>query len=52
MAVVEPQKSVGEVRWQSYSERRFGILLLILLALLGGSPILVELGLSGQWYGR
>jgi hypothetical protein len=50
MAVVEPPKLPGEVRWQSYSERRFGILLLVLLALLGGSPILVELGQSGQWY--
>jgi Ion channel len=50
MAAVEPQGSLGDAYWQRYSERRFGILLLILLALLGGSPILVELGLSSRWY--
>src|SRR5947207_4167808 len=36
--------------WQTYSQRRFGILLVILLALLAGSPALGGAGLSPEWF--
>ena len=35
---------------QVYSERRFGILLVILAVLLAGSPVLFGFGLSGGWF--
>jgi hypothetical protein len=39
------------VGWQKYySERRFGILLVILVVLLAGPPILVGFGLSAGWF--
>src|SRR5204862_208839 len=33
-----------------YSERRFGVLLVILAALLAGPPILLGFGLSAAWF--
>jgi voltage-gated potassium channel len=36
--------------WHAYSQRRFGFLLVVLLALLAGSPALVGVGLSPEWF--
>src|SRR5262245_27993039 len=37
--------------WQQfYRERRFGILLVILVILLAGAPVLVGFGLAGVWF--
>jgi hypothetical protein len=50
MARDEPQKT-QEGDWrQAYSERRFGFLLVILVALLAGPPVLVGFGLSAAWF--
>ena len=50
MAKEEPQKT-QEGGWrQAYSERRFGVLLVILVALLAGPPVLLGFGLSGAWF--
>src|SRR5262245_1658130 len=35
--------------WQAYSERRFGILLFILVALLAGPPVLFDFGRWTEW---
>ena len=42
----------GERRawWQVYSERRFGILLVLLAVLLAGPPVLFGFGLSAVWF--
>ena len=50
MAFDEPQRPRSE-RWrQLYSERRFGVLLVILVVLLAGPPILFGFGLSAAWF--
>src|SRR6516164_10374003 len=50
MARDEPQKA-HEGGWrQVYSERRFGVLLVILVALLAGPPVLLGFGLSAAWF--
>jgi len=50
MARGETQNS-QEGDWrQAYSERRFGILLVILLVLLAGPPLLLGFGLSAAWF--
>ena len=36
--------------WQVYSERRFGVLLVLLTALLVGTPVLFGFGLSAVWF--
>jgi|tagenome__1003787_1003787.scaffolds.fasta_scaffold20515993_2 voltage-gated potassium channel len=43
-------KSLALCWWQTYGQRRFGILLVILLALLAGPPALVGMGLSPEWF--
>ena len=41
----------GRSGWkQAYSERRFGVLLVILIGLLAGSPILFGFGLTAEWF--
>jgi len=46
----ESQKT-QEGDWrQAYSERRFGVLLVILVVLLAGPPILLGFGLSAAWF--
>jgi hypothetical protein len=50
MARGETQKA-QEGDWrQAYSERRFGILLVILVVLLAGPPVLLGFGLSAVWF--
>jgi hypothetical protein len=50
MATGESQK-VHEGKWRrAYSERRFGILLVILVVLLAGPPVLLGFGLSAAWF--
>ena len=50
MARGESQKT-QEGSWrQAYSERRFGVLLVILVVLLAGPPILLGFGLSAAWF--
>jgi hypothetical protein len=50
MARGEPQKA-REGDWrQAYGGRRFGVLLVILAALLAGPPVLLGFGLSGAWF--
>jgi hypothetical protein len=50
MARGESQKT-QEGDWrQAYSERRFGILLVILVVLLAGPPVLLGFGLSAAWF--
>ena len=50
MARDEPQKA-HEGDWRrAYSERRFGVLLVILAALLAGPPVLLGFGLSAAWF--
>lgn len=49
MAIVKPQMPQGGKWRQVYSERRFGILLVILVVLLAGPPILLGFGLSAGW---
>jgi hypothetical protein len=50
MARGESQKTVERDWWQAYSERRFGVLLVVLAALLAGPPILLGFGLSAAWF--
>lgn len=49
MAGVEPQMSKQQWR-PGYSERRYGVLLVILVVLLAGPPILLGFGLSAGWF--
>ena len=50
MARGESQKT-QEGDWrQAYSERRFGVLLVVLAALLAGPPVLLGFGLSAAWF--
>src|SRR5436305_3808805 len=50
MARGESQKT-QEGSWrQAYSERRFGVLLVILVVLLAGPPVLLGFGLSAAWF--
>ena len=47
----DAQQAPRSERWrQFYSERRFGVLLVILVVLLAGSPILLGFGLSAGWF--
>src|SRR6516164_3944930 len=50
MARDEPQKAHEGYWRRAYSERRFGILLVILVALLAGPPVLLGFGLSAAWF--
>jgi hypothetical protein len=50
MARGESQKTVEREWRQAYSERRFGVLLVVLVALLAGPPILLGFGLSAAWF--
>jgi hypothetical protein len=50
MARGESQKT-QEGDWrQAHSERRFGVLLVVLVALLAGPPVLLGFGLSAAWF--
>src|SRR5215213_8865315 len=50
MARGESQKpQEGDCR-QAYGERRFGVLLVVLAALLAGPPVLLGFGLSAAWF--
>src|SRR6516165_5974715 len=52
MASGEPQKA-HEGDWRrAYGERRFGVLLVILVVLLAGPPVLLGFGLSAAWFDR
>jgi hypothetical protein len=44
------QKTQGGVWRRAYGERRFGVLLVILAALLAGPPVLLGFGLSAAWF--
>jgi hypothetical protein len=48
MSAVEPNSRIASL-WQAYSERRFGILLIILGVLLGGPPVLLGFGRLSEW---
>ena len=50
MAKDESQKAQGGEWQRAYSERRFGVLLVILVALLAGPPVLLGFGLSAAWF--
>jgi hypothetical protein len=50
MAGVEPQKPQKRDWWQAYSERRFGVLLVILAVLVVGPPVLLGFGESVAWF--
>jgi hypothetical protein len=50
MARGESQKTQEGAWRQVYSERRFGVLLVILAALLAGPPVLLGFGLSAAWF--
>ena len=50
MARDEPQKAHEGYWRRAYSERRFGVLLVILVALLAGPPVLLGFGLSAAWF--
>src|SRR6516164_3530332 len=50
MAKDESQKTQGGDWRQAYSERRFGVLLVIVAVLLAGPPVLFGFGLSGAWF--
>jgi hypothetical protein len=50
MAKDESQKTQEGAWRQAYSERRFGVLLVILVALLAGPPVLFGFGLSAVWF--
>ena len=50
MAKGESQKAQDGGWRQAYSERRFGVLLVILVALLAGPPVLLGFGLSAAWF--
>jgi hypothetical protein len=48
---IQDSKPPGRATWQQfYGQRRFGILLVILLVLLVGPPTLTSLGLSMRWF--
>jgi hypothetical protein len=40
----------SQLEWQVYSQRRFSILLVILVGLLAGPPVLAGFGLSAAWF--
>jgi hypothetical protein len=50
MARSEPQKTQEGDSRQAYSERQFGVLLVILVVLLAGPPLLLGFGLSAAWF--
>ena len=50
MARAESQKTQEGAWRQAYSERRFGVLLVILVALLAGPPVLLGFGLSAECF--
>ncbi len=50
MAIAEPARLPGGKWPQSFRERRFGVLLVILVVLLGGPPVLLGFGLSAGWF--
>ena len=50
MARDEPQKAQGGDWRRAYSERRFGVLLVILVVLLAGPPVLLGFGMSAAWF--
>jgi hypothetical protein len=50
MAMGKSQKATGRDWRQAYSERRFGVLLVILVALLACPPVLLDFGLSEAWF--
>src|SRR6516165_10611526 len=50
MASGESQKAHEGYWRRAYSERRFGVLLVILVALLAGPPVLLGFGLSAGWF--
>jgi hypothetical protein len=52
MARIEPRTPQGGTWRQVYRERRFGILLVILVGLLAGPPVLLGFGLSAAWFDR
>lgn len=46
----ESQKTQEGAWRRAYSERRFGVLLVILVVLLAGPPVLFGFGLSAEWF--
>src|SRR6516162_5993143 len=50
MARGEAQKTPDTGWRQAYGERRFGVLLVLLAALLAGPPVLLGFGLSAAWF--
>src|SRR4051794_19165784 len=50
MADVKSLRSITHGWRQTYGDRRFGVLLVILLGLLVGSPVLFVTGKSTQWF--
>jgi hypothetical protein len=50
MALAGSQKTPAGGWWQAYSERRYGVLLVILALLLAGPPLLLGFGLSEGWF--
>jgi hypothetical protein len=50
MARGESQKTQEEDWRRAYGERRFGVLLVILVVLLAGPPVLLGFGLSAAWF--
>jgi voltage-gated potassium channel len=50
MAGEKPIEARWSGWWQFSSDRRFGILLVILVGLLAGSPILFDFGISAVWF--
>jgi hypothetical protein len=50
MAGQDSGGATGRAWWQVYSERRYGLLLVLLLALLAGPPVLFGLGLPAAWF--
>src|SRR5262245_16032 len=50
MASVGPETSTVEKLRLAYGERRFGVLLVILILLLAGPPVLLGFGLSAAWF--
>lgn len=50
MAMGQSQKTQDESWWEAFGERRFGVLLVILVVLLAGPPVLLGFGLSAAWF--
>jgi hypothetical protein len=50
MASVKSQKTKVGDWWRAYSERRFGVLLVILIVLIAGPHVLLGFGLSAAWF--